>query len=150
MKRKTCICPAYPFPHRPGGGLCRYPDPPVEMFKGKAGTHAPVGMKRRSAIRRRLLRGYELYPIRDRDAIRRWLPKLYVAYCRRHGYPCPELWFGGYVPAMLVTAEGPHAANAPAPRPFPPGYPLGSWKEAMWRDRRTPLRCVEKRRKRNN
>ena len=23
-----CSCAAYPFPHRPGGGLCRWPDPP--------------------------------------------------------------------------------------------------------------------------
>lgn len=23
-----CACAAYPFPHRPGGGLCRWPDPP--------------------------------------------------------------------------------------------------------------------------
>jgi hypothetical protein len=23
-----CHCAAYAFPHRPGGGLCRWPDPP--------------------------------------------------------------------------------------------------------------------------
>ncbi len=28
-KRKKCRCDAYKFPHRPGGGLCRFPDPPV-------------------------------------------------------------------------------------------------------------------------
>src|SRR6185295_8886546 len=27
-KRRKCRCDAYKFPHRPGGGLCRWPDPP--------------------------------------------------------------------------------------------------------------------------
>ena len=27
-KYKPCTCPAYWFPHRPGGGLCEWPDPP--------------------------------------------------------------------------------------------------------------------------
>ena len=27
-KRAKCRCDAYRWPHRPGGGLCRYPDPP--------------------------------------------------------------------------------------------------------------------------
>ena len=31
---------------------------------------------------------------------------VYIACCRRHGYPCPEWWMGKYVPAMRVTAEG--------------------------------------------
>src|SRR4051812_2990493 len=112
-KLRKCTCKAYPFPHRASGGLCRYPDPPLETFDGKAGKHAPVGMRPGSAIRRRLMKKYALHPIRDRASIRRWLPKLYVAYCRRHGYPYPEWWFGGYVPAMRVTADGPRAASAP-------------------------------------
>lgn len=55
-KRARCTCLAYPFPHRPGGGLCRHPDPPVRAFAGPAGKNAPVGMRRRSAIRRLLIR----------------------------------------------------------------------------------------------
>ena len=27
-KRAKCCCDAYRWPHQPGGGLCRYPDPP--------------------------------------------------------------------------------------------------------------------------
>lgn len=28
-----CSCAAYPFPHRPGGGLCRWPDPPLSRLQ---------------------------------------------------------------------------------------------------------------------
>ena len=113
MSRPTCKCKAYPWPHRPRGGLCRHPDPPAATFAGEAGKNAPVGMRRRSAIRRLLLRRYGLHPIRDRQRIRRWLPKLYVAYCRRHGYPYPEWWMGKYLPAMRVTAEGLESERGP-------------------------------------
>ena len=149
--RPRCSCRAYPFPHRPRGGLCRYPEPPLAKLGAEPSRHAPVGMRRRSSIRRRLLHRYCLHPIRDRALIRRWLPKLYTAYCRRHGYTYPEDWMGGYVPAMLITADGPRAANAAPPRPFPSGYAFGSWREAIWRDRRIkPLRNVERRRNRKN
>jgi hypothetical protein len=26
----NCTCEAYPWPHRPGGGVCRWPDPPAQ------------------------------------------------------------------------------------------------------------------------
>src|SRR4051812_31464419 len=32
-KRTKCRCDAYKFPHRPGGGLCRYPDPPAVRWQ---------------------------------------------------------------------------------------------------------------------
>src|SRR5262245_38402650 len=32
-KRCKCRCDAYKFPHRPGGGLCRYPDPPAVRWQ---------------------------------------------------------------------------------------------------------------------
>jgi len=32
-KRAKCRCDAYRFPHRPGGGLCRYPDPPAVRWQ---------------------------------------------------------------------------------------------------------------------
>lgn len=111
-RRRTCTCGAYPWPHRPGGGLCRFPDPPEEAWKGKASSHAPVGMRRRSAIRRRLLARYNLHPIRDREKIRRWLPKLYVAYCRRYGHPYAEWWVGS-LPAMRVKPEGKRKLSVP-------------------------------------
>jgi len=27
-----CSCSAYPWPHRPGGGLCRWPEKPERTF----------------------------------------------------------------------------------------------------------------------
>ena len=35
-----CTCIAYAWPHRPGGGLCRWPDPPEWQRLTPAGTHA--------------------------------------------------------------------------------------------------------------
>src|SRR5262245_18355501 len=32
-RRRRCRCDAYKFPHRPGGGLCRYPDPPAVRWQ---------------------------------------------------------------------------------------------------------------------
>lgn len=32
-KRAKCRCDAYRFPHRPGSGLCRYPDPPAVRWQ---------------------------------------------------------------------------------------------------------------------
>jgi hypothetical protein len=146
-KRATCACAAYPWPHRPRGGLCRWPHPPLDTFKGKAGVTAPVGMRRRSAIRRRLMRRYAFHPILDRELIRRWLPKLYAGYCRRHGLPHVALWFGGYIPAMRVTAEGPRNMSV-----FPAvqanwEQPRVDWRVAFRRDarRREKLRCVRRR-----
>jgi hypothetical protein len=35
---EPCRCPAYKWPHRPGGGLCRWPDPPEWRCTIPAGT----------------------------------------------------------------------------------------------------------------
>lgn len=35
-----CDCPAYNWPHRPGGGLCRWPDPPAYRCTIPEGTRA--------------------------------------------------------------------------------------------------------------
>ena len=59
-----------------------------------------------SGIRRRIIQRYNFHPIRDRELIRRWLPKLYVAYCRREGLPWVYQLLCGYVPAMLLTEHG--------------------------------------------
>lgn len=40
-RNPSCLCAAYQWPHRPGGGLCRWPDPPERMRTTPAGTHAP-------------------------------------------------------------------------------------------------------------
>lgn len=34
-----CVCLAYAWPHRPGGGLCHWPDPPEKMRLTPASTH---------------------------------------------------------------------------------------------------------------
>ncbi|MBA7493379.1 hypothetical protein ES702_03937 [subsurface metagenome] len=34
-----CTCEAYAWPHRPGGGLCRWPDPPEYKYMRPAGSH---------------------------------------------------------------------------------------------------------------
>jgi hypothetical protein len=35
-----CMCAAYNWPHRPGGGLCRWPEEPTCYRNTPAGTHA--------------------------------------------------------------------------------------------------------------
>lgn len=35
-----CTCIAYAWPHRPGSGLCRWPDPPLYRLTTPAGTHS--------------------------------------------------------------------------------------------------------------
>src|SRR5687768_11792407 len=32
-RRRNCRCEAYKFPHRPGGGLCRWPEPPAVRWQ---------------------------------------------------------------------------------------------------------------------
>jgi hypothetical protein len=42
MKTKAppCTCIAYAWPHRPGSGLCQWPDPPRWKSTTPAGTHS--------------------------------------------------------------------------------------------------------------
>jgi hypothetical protein len=44
--RPKCSCEAYAYPHRPGGGLCRWPDPPLYRDTTPAG-YRPLGSYRR-------------------------------------------------------------------------------------------------------
>ena len=39
-KAPPCTCGAYAWPHRRGGGLCRWPDPPAYVYTVPAGTHS--------------------------------------------------------------------------------------------------------------
>lgn len=36
---KVCRCDAYAWPHRPGSGLCRWPEVPTQRHKILASTH---------------------------------------------------------------------------------------------------------------
>jgi hypothetical protein len=93
----------------------------VKATDDKPGKHVPVGMNRRGAIRRRILKQYHLHPIRDRELIRRWLPKLYAGYCRRRGWTYPYVWVGGWTPAMEFTGCG-----------LPPGHKKPDNSPAFW------------------
>lgn len=39
----VCRCAAYPFPHRPGSGGCRWPDEPTAIHHVEAGTRGRRG-----------------------------------------------------------------------------------------------------------
>lgn len=39
-RRPSCHCAAYAWPHRPGSGVCRWPDPPLDQHPTPAGQHA--------------------------------------------------------------------------------------------------------------
>jgi len=95
-RRLKCRCAAYPWPHRPGGGLCRYPDPPLETWQGTSGKNVPTAL-RRCGYRKTLMRRYGLHPIRDREKIKRFLPRLYKATLKRW---CPEVTI-----RVVVTGE---------------------------------------------
>ncbi|MEI8194455.1 MAG: hypothetical protein WCI73_00955 [Phycisphaerae bacterium] len=70
--RPRCQCKAYPWPHRPGGGLCRYPDPPAECWQPKPGGR-PY-RNRYAGLRRQIARASGLHPIRDRARIDTLMP----------------------------------------------------------------------------
>ncbi len=48
---EPCTCEAYPFPHRPGSGICNWPFTPLYRAKMRPGTHAD-GAKGRKEIRK--------------------------------------------------------------------------------------------------
>jgi len=48
---EPCRCRAYAWPHRPGGGWCRWPEEPLVRVRTPAGTHRYSGSWRRSAAR---------------------------------------------------------------------------------------------------
>jgi hypothetical protein len=105
-KRAKCCCDAYKFPHRPGGGLCRHPDPPAvrwqdaqaaeiatraAKFRERCGEPSIQQMAdliamttkpgrpyrvRYAGIRRQIARANGLHPIRDRAVIGQLMPQL--------------------------------------------------------------------------
>jgi hypothetical protein len=105
-KRRKCRCEAYPWPHRPGGGLCHYPGPPVarwrdtqaaaiakrvDLFSECCGKPTPQQMvnltaletkphrpylQRYAGIRRQIARANGLHPIRDRALIESLMPRV--------------------------------------------------------------------------
>jgi hypothetical protein len=88
-KRPKCRCEAYPWPHRPAGGLCRYPDPPVERYQRRS-TSRPYS-KRYSGLLRQIARANGLHPIRDRAAIEALMPRV-LAQAKQMHQQCPRKW----------------------------------------------------------
>lgn len=41
-KYTPCTCIAYAWPHRPGAGLCRWPDPPLYRLTTRPGTRSEL------------------------------------------------------------------------------------------------------------
>jgi hypothetical protein len=76
-KRRKCRCKAYPFPHRPGGGLCRWPDPPLTQWQAKPGGR-PY-RQRYAGLFRQIARANGLHPIRDKRLIEELLPQVVAA-----------------------------------------------------------------------
>jgi hypothetical protein len=101
--------PGLPLPPRPRSGNCRFPDPPAQPLApltrpNLLRTHSGNGAR---GIRRKLLELYNWHRIRERHRIVRWLPKLYVAWCRRHGY-IDRFWDPATLqptPATQITAD---------------------------------------------
>lgn len=105
-KRPKCRCDAYKFPHRPGGGLCRYPDPPALRWQDAQAAEISAGVaefkryngeptaeemadlialttkphrpyrKRYAGIVRQIARNNGLNPIRDRKLIEQLMPSI--------------------------------------------------------------------------
>lgn len=74
-KPRTCTCAAYAWPHRPRGGLCRWPEPPKGTCSTRAGTNRQ-GAARVRRPQRYLFRRFGLNPIRDREEFARLRPIL--------------------------------------------------------------------------
>jgi hypothetical protein len=98
-KRAKCRCEAYPWPHRPAGGLCRWPDPPVERYYRMPGPRRY--RDRYAGLRRRVARANGLHPIRDRAAIDALMPRV-LAQARELKRRYPRLKYRN----MVITATG--------------------------------------------
>ncbi len=97
--RPKCTCPAYPWPHRPGGGLCRHPDPPLMCWQPK--TRRRRYRDRYAGLRRQIARANGLHPIRDRATIDALLPRA-VALAKELHQQRPTYKYRN----MVITATG--------------------------------------------
>jgi hypothetical protein len=118
-RRRKCHCEAYKFPHRPGGGLCRYPDPPavrwqdaqaaeiaarVAKFKAKWGEPTPDQMadlialttkphrpyrNRYAGILRQIAHNNGLHPIMDHATIAKKMPTV-LYLAKQVRHQCPK------------------------------------------------------------
>ena len=98
-RRRKCRCEAYPWPHRPGGGFCRWPDPPLERWQPKPGGR-PY-RRRYVGLVRQIARANGLHPIRDRAAIEELMPRV-LAQAKLLKRKCPRLKYRN----MEITKTG--------------------------------------------
>jgi hypothetical protein len=66
QRRPTCRCEAYPWPHRPKGGNCRYPDPPAAIWTPKYEWKYRPYKSRYQGIAKQIARASGLHPIKHR------------------------------------------------------------------------------------
>jgi hypothetical protein len=76
-RRPKCRCAAYPWPHRPKGGFCRSPEPPVACWKPKHECNYRAYRSRYRGIRRQLAKANNLHPIRDKKQIEQLMQRFY-------------------------------------------------------------------------
>jgi hypothetical protein len=86
-KRRKCRCDAYPWPHRPGGGFCRHPDPPIQRWQPKPGPRRY--RTRYAGILRQIARANGLHPIRNRAVIEAIMPRV-LAVAKQAKRQCPR------------------------------------------------------------
>ena len=99
QSRPKCRCEAYPWPHRPTGGLCRYPDPPIERYQPEPGGR-PYRI-RYAGLRRQIARANRLHPIRDRAVIQSMMLK-WIALAKQLHRQNPKIKFRN----MEITLTG--------------------------------------------
>ncbi len=100
-RRRKCRCEAYPWPHRPGGGFCRCPDPPLERWQPKVEWKYRPYRKRYAGILRQIARANNLHPIRDRAAIQALMPQV-LALAKELHQQHPKYKYRN----MVITATG--------------------------------------------
>ncbi len=86
-KRRKCTCEAYPWPHRPSGGLCRCPDPPTERWERKKTSRPYAG--RYVGLRRQIMRANGFHPIRHRAVLKVLMPFI-IALAKEHKRRYPD------------------------------------------------------------
>lgn len=78
-KPKTCTCKAYAWPHRPGGGLCRWPLAAKKRSNTCEGTNRRGDARVRKS-RRWMFKVWGLNPVKDRAEFARLYPVLSQYY----------------------------------------------------------------------
>jgi hypothetical protein len=111
--RPKCRCGAYPWPHRPRGGLCRWPrwpDPPLERYVRRK-PRKRYG-ERYAGLLRQIARTNGLHPIRDRAQIERIMPAV-LRLAKYLKQQCPRIKYRN----ILITETGVRGVfQTPGPR----------------------------------